>query len=95
MGREERKMNVYCSKCKRDVTYSMKFYDQKLKRYCYDCWEKKKQRNKKEKQSDNESVRQMYKRGLKPSEIALKLGCTVQQVYDELIGEKKSDKGGK
>ncbi len=79
-------MNVYCCKCKRDITYSLKFYDNACNRYCYDCWEARK---KAMKPPDKESIKEMYKRGLKPSEIAKKLGCTTLKVYEELLGEKE------
>lgn len=80
--------SIHCYKCKADITCNMKFYDSYMNCYCYDCWEKHKQVLKAEKepvQFDKVSIRKMYKAGLKPSEIAAKIGCTVIEVYDVLI----------
>ena len=39
---------MYCCKCNRDITKKYKFYDRFGNRYCYDCWEKEKQKKKEE-----------------------------------------------
>ena len=63
MGRFDNMIKaVYCSVCGADITRSMKFYPEGLRggRYCYDCNEEWKKRNKRKVRRSN---RRPYKGG--------------------------------
>lgn len=81
-----------CCMCGLDHGINMIMYDRFGKQYCYDCWEKlkaEKRARRKERATEGDGIPAMYRRGMKPSEIARAKGCTVEHVYEVLNRAKK------
>lgn len=82
---------IFCSRCGADITRTMKFYDNRKNRYCYDCYslasvkEKKEKPHKKtDEKASKRKIKKLSKMGYKPSEIAEKTGYTTKEVYEVL-----------
>ena len=80
------KDKLCCVICGKDITRSMKIYMYGYHggAYCYDCAEAEKVRLKRKKAKTRQIVKNMRKRGLKPTEIADKIGITTKEVYEVL-----------
>ena len=74
---------IYCSVCGRDISREMKLYDNRVNAYCYDCFQITfpKPERKKRPMSMNRKIKMLYYKGKKPSEIALLLGISAEEVY--------------
>lgn len=83
MGLSKEKSVVTCCLCGADITRTMKFYDNKVNRYCYDCFHKisEKPKTKRKPQSISRKIKSLYYKGKKPSEIALLLGISAEEAY--------------
>lgn len=90
MGLSKEKSVVTCCLCGADITRTMKFYDNKVNRYCYDCFRKisEKPKTKRKPQSISRKIKSLYYKGKKPSEIASELGITTAKVY-EVMNERR------
>lgn len=83
---------VYCSICGADITRTMKFYDNLVNRYCYDCFQvyqadrkaQKKVVKEPRKRSNRKLIRKLHSLGYKPSQIAEMTGHTRAEVYEAL-----------
>ncbi len=80
---------VFCVKCGVDITQArfMYIYGKDGGRYCYDCAEKERNRGKK-RRSKSAQIRDLYKKGSKPTEIAKVVGLPTEEVYIVLSGRK-------
>lgn len=83
---DKKKDKLCCVICGKDITRSMKIYMYGYHggAYCYDCAEAEKVRLKRKKAKTRQIVKNMRKRGLKPTEIADKIGITTKEVYEVL-----------
>lgn len=71
-----------CSKCGRDISRAFKFYVEG-KPLCYECseqWKKKKKMG----SPLTRMIREDYKAGMKPSELAEKYHLSKQEIYMRL-----------
>ena len=78
-----------CVDCSRALRPGITFYDRFGNRYCYDCWERRKaekRARRKQRAEEGDGIPAMYRRGMKPSEIARAKGCTIERVYEVLNG---------
>jgi len=84
--KDMKKDKLCCVICGKDITRSMKIYPHGYVggAYCYDCDEAEKVRLKREKAKIRQTVKTLYKRGLKPTEIANRIGITTKGVYEVL-----------
>ncbi len=83
-----------CTICGKPIRSPFIIWDRNAEAYCYDCHEKLKQMKKdmrKARQQDTleERARKMYRRKVKPSEIARRLHITREEVYELLKGEEE------
>lgn len=86
-GQKEMKRDkLLCVICGKDITRCMKIYPHGYSggAYCYDCAEADKLRLQREKAKTRQTVKNMRKRGLKPTEIAERLGISAAKVYEVL-----------
>jgi ribosome-binding protein aMBF1 (putative translation factor) len=87
-----------CCICGKAIRSPFIIWDRNAEAYCYDCNEmlkqmKKEMREARRLDSTEERARRMYKRGIKPSEIAKRLGITTAEVY-ELLTESEDEGNG-
>lgn len=77
---------IYCVTCGEDITRQMKFYPYGVNggAYCYFCKCKIKKKEKDEAEQYDSQILTMYKRGLKPSQIAQKMQMDTKEVYEIL-----------
>ena len=87
-----------CCICGKAIRSPFIIWDRNASAYCYDCNERLKQMKKELREArkldtTEERTRRMYKRGIKPSEIAKRLGITNKEVY-ELLTESEGEEDG-
>lgn len=81
---------IECCLCGADLTGPLTFYDNKARRYCYDCFQKISRKptiHRKpltEEQKLYREIKMMYRRGNAPSQIAKKLHISAKRVYEVL-----------
>lgn len=80
-------MTALCEKCNRDITRSMKFYI-KEHRYCYDCYEKLRHKDKNETKKPM-TIKQLYRQGMKVTDIAKLKNISTKEVYAVLNNERR------
>jgi len=83
-----------CCICGKVIRSPFIIWDRNAAAYCYDCHEQLKQMKKdlrKAREEDNTQARavRMYRRHIKPSEIARRLGITKREVYELLKNEEE------
>lgn len=80
------KESIVCCRCGRELSMTMIFYDNRARRYCYDCFQATAKRaapvvTVREKSVDTR-IKTLYNKGKKPSEIADLLKVSAQKVYE-------------
>ena len=94
LGRDMRR----CYICGKIIRSPFIIWDRHAEAYCYDCNErlkemKKEMREARLKDTTKERAIKMYKRKMKPSEIAKRLGISKAEVYELLTESEDEDDG--